>query len=54
MKSTKFHCVALPTKYISKTMDMMISSWLLELIIRNSCFNNYSGKLFCQAIKILF
>ena len=26
-----------------------ISSWLLELIIKSSCLNNYLKKLFCQA-----
>ena len=33
MKSTKFHCLALMKKYISKTMDMM--DYLL--VIRVDC-----------------
>ena len=31
-----------------------ISSWLLELIIKNSYLNNYSEKLFCQANCVNF
>ena len=45
MKSTKFHCLALMTKqWIG-----WISSWLPELIRKNSYLNNYLKKLFCQA-----
>ena len=51
MKSTKFHCLALMRKYISKTMDTMdyLFFLALQLIIKNSYLNNYSEKLFCQA-----
>ena len=33
---------------------MDISSWLSELIIKNSYLSKYLQQPFCQAIKILF
>ena len=50
IKSTKFHCLALTTTYISKRN----SCRLFWLIIKNNYLNNYSEKLFSQAIKRLF
>ena len=45
----KVFCLALMLKYTSKTVDAMISSWLVQLTVKNSFLNNYSEKLFCQA-----
>ena len=36
MKSTRFFSLALMIKYISKAMDVMDSSWLLELTIKKT------------------
>ena len=49
MKSTKFRCLVLMTKHIFKTMVMLVSSWLSELIIKDSYLNNYFKNIFCQA-----
>ena len=51
---TKFHCFVLMTKYILKTMDRQIRSWISELIIKNSYLNNYLEKLLCQAFCFRF
>ena len=51
IKPTKPHRLVLMTKYISKTIDMMINSRLSELVIKKVyLFRKY----FCQAIKVLF
>ena len=49
MKSLKFYCLVLITNYIFKTIDMMDSSWISELIRKYSDFNNYLEKLFRKA-----
>ena len=54
MKSTKFHCLALMTKSMFKTMDVTISSWILKLIIKTSYLNNYSKSFFFKSIILIF
>ena len=49
MKSTKFYCLVLMTKYLLKSMISWISFWILEIIRRKGYLNNYLKKLFCQA-----
>ena len=46
MKSIKFFYHTL----IKKHLKQWFSFWFLELIIKNSYLNNYSERLFCQAI----
>ena len=55
MTSTKIYCVALMTKYISKTMDLM--EWILFIRVnykKSSYLKDCLEKVLCQAIKILF
>ena len=48
MKSTRFLCLALMIKYISKAMDR-VSYGLGRVNYKNSYLNNYSEKVSCQA-----
>ena len=49
MKKSKFHCLVLMTKYISKAMYIADLLLVTRISYKNSYLNNYLNKLLCQA-----
>ena len=54
MKSRKFQYLVLMTKYISKTMDRQITSWILELITKTVILINILKSFFEKHIVLIF
>ena len=54
MKSRKFQYLVLMTKYISKTMDRQITSWILELITKTVILINILKSFFGKHIVLIF
>ena len=49
MMKSKFHCLILMTKYISKAMYIADLLLVTRISYKNSYLNNYLNKLLCQA-----